>query len=134
MTAVVENKTFEEKMKDRIKESIGDLIGDEDLKKLLDAAMHDVFFKPSRIKINSYDWKDGPSFLQQIVQELMEPVVREYIKEYIDTNQDVVTKTIGEVVQEGVGVSMIKAMHGLFQQDLYTLSANIQSRLQSRGI
>lgn len=134
MTAVVENKTFEEKMKARIKESIGDLIGDEDLKRLLDSAMQDVFFKPSKIKINSYDYKDGPSFLQEIVKELMEPIVREQIKQYINTNQDTVDKVIGEVVQEGVGMSMVKAMHSLFQQDLYTLQNNIHNRLVTKGI
>lgn len=133
-TDIAENKTFEEKMKARIKESIGDLIGDDDLKKLLDSAMHDVFFKPSKIRVNSYDYKDGPSFLQELVKELMEPKVRELVKEYIDSNQEVVLKTLNDVVQEGVGMSMVKAMHSLFQQDLYTLQGNIHNRLISKGI
>jgi hypothetical protein len=33
MSNIVENKTFEEKMKDRIKDSIGDMISDSDLSK-----------------------------------------------------------------------------------------------------
>lgn len=133
-TAITESKTFEEKMKERIKESIGDLIGDEDLKKLLDAAMYDVFFKPSKIKVNSWDTKDGPSFLQEIVKELMEVKVREAIQEYVNTHADEVNKTIDDVVAEGVGSAMIKAMHTLFQKDLWTLQSNIANTLSSKGL
>ena len=134
MTNIVENKTFEEKMKDRIKESIGDLIGDDDLKKLLDAAMNDVFFKPSKIKINSYDYKDGPSFLQEIVKEEMEGKVRDIVKEYVNSHEDEVNKIINDVVSEGIGVAMIKAMNILFQNQLYAFQGNIANQLASRGL
>ena len=134
MTNIVENKTFEEKMKDRIKESIGDLIGDDDLKKLLDAAMNDVFFKPSKIKINSYDYKDGPSFLQEIVKEEMEGKVRDIVKEYVNSHEDEVNKIINDVVSEGIGIAMIKAMNILFQNQLYAFQGNIANQLASRGL
>ena len=133
-TSIIENKTFEEKMKDRIKESIGDLIGDEDLKRLLDAALHDVFFKPSKIKINSYDYKDGPSFLQEIVRELMEDKVRDIVRDYINSHEDEVNKIIGDVVAEGVGGAMIKAMNNIFQNQLLSFQGNIANQLASRGL
>ena len=132
--AIVENKTFEEKMKDRIKESIGDLIGDEDLKKLLDAAMHDVFFKPSKIKVNSWDTKDGPSFLQEIVKELMEDKVRDAVQVYINTHTDEVNKIIEDVVTEGAGMAMVKAMNQLFSNQMYMFQSNIANQLASRGL
>ena len=132
--AIVESKTFEEKMKDRIKESIGDLIGDEDLKKLLDAAMHDVFFKPSKIKVNSWDTKDGPSFLQEIVKELMEDKVRDAVQVYINTHTDEVNKIIEDVVTKGAGMAMIGAMNNLFQNQLFAFQSNIANQLASRGL
>lgn len=132
--AIVENKTFEEKMKERIKESIGDLIGDDDLKKLLDAALHDVFFKPSKIRVNSYDYKEGPSFLQEIVKEEMEGKVRDAVKEYINSHEDEVNKIINDVVSEGVGVAMIGAMNQLFRNQLFTFQSNIAQQLSSRGL
>ena len=134
MNAIVENKSFEEKMKERIKDSIGDLISDEELKKLLDAAMYDVFFKPSKIKINSYDYKDGPSFLQEIVKELMEEKVRDEIKNYINDHKDDVNKIISDVVQEGVGMSFVKSLQNIFRNDLYQLQGNIQNTLMNKGI
>lgn len=132
-TVIAENKTFEEKMKDRIKESIGDLIGDDDLKKLLDAAMHDVFFKPSKIRVNSYDYKEGPSFLQEIVKEEMEAKVRDVVKEYVNTHEDEVNKIINDVVSEGVGTAMIGAMNQLFRNQLFAFQTNITQQLSSRG-
>lgn len=134
MNAIVENKSFEEKMKDRIKESIGDLIGDDDLKKLLDAAMHDVFFKPSKIKINSYDYKDGPSYLQAIVKELLEEKVRECIKEYIDNNTEEVEKVINDVLQEGIGKCIMSAIATMFQSQFMMFQNNITNQLHNKGI
>lgn len=134
MASIVESRTFEEKMKDRIKESIGDLIGDEDLKKLLDAAMYDVFFKPSKVKISSWESKDGPSFLQEIVKELMEEKVRDEVRAYINSHEDVVNKIVSDIVTEGVGLAMMRAMSSIFQSQMYTFEANVRNQLANKGL
>lgn len=134
MTNIVENKNFEEKMKDRIKESIGDLITDEELKKLLDAAMYDVFFKPIKVKVSSWETKDGPSYLQGIVKELLDEKVRSVIKDYIDNHTEDVEKTIKTVVENGIGAAMMAAINSMFSTQIYQFQSNIQAALQNKGI
>ena len=41
-------KTFQERIADRIRESIGDLITDEDLAEMVTRGIDDVFFKPGK--------------------------------------------------------------------------------------
>lgn len=134
MTNIVENKNFEEKMKDRIKESIGDLITDEELKKLLDAAMYDVFFKPSKVKVNSWDTKDGPSYLQGIVKELLDEKVRAEIALYINEHTEEVDKTIKTVVENGIGAAMMSAMNSMFSTQMYQFQSNVEQALHNKGI
>lgn len=134
MTNIIENKNFEEKMKDRIKESIGDLITDEELKKLLDAAMYDVFFKPSKVKVNSWETTDGPSYLQAIVKELLDKTVRSVIKDYIVNHTEEVEKTIKTVVENGIGAAMMSAFSSMFSTQFYQFQSNVQAALQNKGI
>jgi hypothetical protein len=74
---VVQAKTLQERVGDRIREQIGDLLTDDDLKKLVDRALEDAFFKERR-ENRQY----GQDILHppQIVQR-----VNDLLKERVDT-------------------------------------------------
>lgn len=131
MNEITTGNTFEERMKARIKDSIGDLITDEDLTKLINRGVEDVFFKKTVIRVNSYDTKEGPSLLESIVKELLETQVRDCVKDYLKDNSETVKTTIDEVVREGIGKAMIAAMNQSFQNSLYQFQANISQQLSN---
>jgi hypothetical protein len=132
MTVITENKTFEERLKDRIKDSIGDLIADDDLQKLVNTGVQDVFFKPTKVKINSWEFKDGPSLLHSIVKELLEQKVKDSIDDYIKNNNDEVQKVITAALQEGVGVCVFKAMNSIVEKKLWEFHSAVSNELQQR--
>lgn len=129
--AIATGNTFEDRMKARIKDSIGDLITDEDLTKLINRGVEEVFFKKTTIKTNSWDTKEGPSLLESIVKELLEDQVKDAVKVYIKDNSETVNKTIEAVVQEGIGKSVIAAMNQNFQSSLYSFQAQIAQQLSN---
>lgn len=57
-TEVTTAVSFEQRMKDRIRESIGELISDEELQKMVHRGVEEVFFKPGTKKINPGSWQE----------------------------------------------------------------------------
>jgi hypothetical protein len=136
MTDIVESKTFEQRMKERIRDSIGDLISDEDLTKMVDRSLEEVFFKPrSNPKHASY-YNAGepatiPPLLHELVKEVMEANVQAAVREYIGSHTEEVNATIQKVVQEGIGVAVLGAMNSMFNYQLSNLQNNISQQINN---
>jgi hypothetical protein len=137
MNKVTIPKTFEEKMKERIKDSIGDLISDEDLSKLVARSMEEVFFSPSKVKARPESWsnemKDGPSFMNKLMVELMGEKMEGKIQEWMDAHPDEIIQMIDNTVKAGLGMAMLNAIDMKFQHQLSTFQVNVNQMItQSR--
>ena len=130
-TDITTPSNFQERMMERIKASIGDLITDDELKKLVDRGMDEVFFKKEIIKVGYYDTKQSPSFMEKIVKELMEDKVRERMKVYLTEHEKEVLEVVEKVIKEGAGAAVMQALASTFSSQLFTLQNNIQNQLQS---
>jgi hypothetical protein len=136
MTDIVQSKTFEQRMKERIRDSIGDLISDEDLSKMVDRSLEEVFFKeranPKRTSYyNSGEPDTLPPLLHDIVKTAMTEQVSEAVKEYIGNNREQVDATIKTVLEQGMGNALISAMNGVFSTQLSSLQVNLANQFNS---
>lgn len=131
VTALANAMSFQDKVKERIQSSIGDLMTDEDLKKLVDAAMHDAFFKPTIIRSQYGHETQQPPFFTTLIREELSNKVEEYTKEYIKDNAE----KLAEIIKEHLDVSFVQAVtrafNTMFQNDLYQVQNNIFNKLQS---
>jgi len=84
-TDIMQQKSFEEKMKERIKDSIGELITDEELSKLVERAVDEVFFKEQVIHKSYGRDEYKPSLICDIIEKLLKKSVERNISMYIDT-------------------------------------------------
>jgi predicted house-cleaning noncanonical NTP pyrophosphatase (MazG superfamily) len=136
MTDIVESKTFEQRMKERIRDSIGDLISDEDLTKMVDRSLEEVFFKPRPNPKHTAYYNSGepatmPPLLHELVKEVLEANVQAAVREYIGSNQEEVNATIQKVVQEGIGAAVLGAMNSMFSHQLMNLQNNISQQISN---
>ena len=127
-TAVVEAMSFQDKLKKRIQEQIGELMSDEDLKRLVDAAMHDAFFKP-KVRNNGYHTTEEPAVLESILRDLLRSQVQTLVKEYLKENAEVVEKIVKQTLEVDFATIVAAGFNQLFQNDLYQLQTNISNRL-----
>lgn len=128
---IVVQQSFEERMKDRIKESIGELITDEELSKLVRKSVDQVFFAPTKIK-QGWDTKEGPSLLNGIIKELLTPQVSEVVQQYINDHPEEIIKSIKEVLSVGMGTALLNAFNSQFQAQLFALQSNIENMIAKR--
>ena len=131
VTAVANAMSFQEKVKQRIQNSIGDLMTDEDLQKLVDAAMHDAFFKPTTINSTYGGSSQQPPFFITLIREELSGKIEKLAKEYIETNADQFATLVKEHLDTTFAQAVARAFNTMFQNDLYQLQNNIFNKLSS---
>lgn len=128
-------KTFEERLKERLKESVADLMTDEDLKKLVDRGMVDIFFaeRPNpEYTSYGYGHKEPqflPSHFKVMLKELMEEKMTEAVKAWLIENQDKVMAAVDETIRLGAGQAMLAAIDFNMKSSLEMLRVNVQTML-----
>ena len=89
MSEIAPLQSFEEKIKERLKRDIGDLIPDEMLTTLIEKSINQIFHEP-RIKKN--DWgsvlESKPSWFQETVENLLQKEVNRLIRDYIKDHEE----------------------------------------------
>lgn len=131
MTSVITNETFETKMKTRIKESIGDLITDEELSRLINNSVKELFLDPREMPSTGYNKQYKVPLIHEIVKECLDANVKAMVNSYIKENSDVVEKHISTVFSEGIGEAILKALAMKFQGDMIMMESNIINRLRN---
>jgi len=126
---IVEQKSFQERMKDRIRADIGDLITDEELTKLIQDGVEDVFLSPI-VEKRGWDHIEKPSLLHGLIKELLTEQVRSAVDIYLKDHNKEAMAVISEVVTFGMGKALMAAIRNTFEQDLLNLECNIRNKLQ----
>jgi hypothetical protein len=129
-TEIATSRTFQEKMFERIKEQMGDLLTEEDLKKMVDAAMQKAFFDPV-IERNSYgnETKHLPVFVTMIKKET-EDQVKHAVKAWIDAHPEAVISALNEALEKG----MFKMALSYFESKTYGPMQELVMKLQQKGM
>ncbi len=126
--SIATSVTFEDKMRDRIRDGIGDLITDDELNKLIQRGIEETFFKKKTIK-KGYDTIEGKSFIEEMLLESLQPRMRSSIDEWVKSNSDLVAKSVEAVITRGAGDAVVKAFNDMFQSQFYMFQSNIQNML-----
>lgn len=131
-TAVAPNKSFEERMMDRIRESIGDLMTDEDLRKIVERGVEKaLFFRAPKPKSYHYD-KDEfePSFVDRMVKQLLQDRMDHAIREWMNANSDRVETIIKQALGDGIITCLVHRLNERFA----TAELDLLERLRSDGL
>ena len=136
MAEIAIQKSFEEKMKDRIKDSIGDLITDEQLSLMINRSMEEVFFKPTKVKSKQYPYAEeaGPVMLHELIKELLVPEMQVAVKGYIAEHKDEVLKQIDLIIRNGAGKIFMDAITNQMFMPLQSLKLNVESTFVQNGM
>ena len=125
-------RNFQQKMFDRIREDLGNLMPEEEIKKLLDAAMQKAFFEPFITKSTEYPYRETftQSHFIKLIQEEMENQIKDLMKEWLETHKEEVSKLVKETLEGGITTIIVKWIELQMQGPLF----NLQSELARKGI
>jgi len=130
MTQVTAPQTLQERVGARIKEQIGDLLTEDDLKRLVETALHDAFF--TRKKIND-QWDREIRFeephIVEVVRTLLKERVDVAVTAWLDAHKDEFKQHLDDAIGNGLLVFMKTWLDGKVQTDLFNFGQALQTRL-----
>lgn len=98
---VVTNQDFQTRMFERIRGQLGDMMTDDDLKRIVEAAVQKSFFE-GRIERRQYgnDVHHPPLFVELVAKEVR-PAVERAAADWVEANKEQVIAAIKGAISEG---------------------------------
>lgn len=133
-TEIAQKKSFEEKMKDRIKESIGDLIDDEKLTELVEQGIKSAFLEPrpvyskstfSRGQIDRHD----PPYIEEMLKEFLAERMDAAIIAWCNKNSDKLIKHLKQTLERAPAEAFLASLGKVFEARVSNLHAEMMDDL-----
>lgn len=126
MNEIATTKAFQERVFEKIRADIGNLMTDDELKSLLNAAMQKAFFEPTR-RTDSYQrTTDEPPVFVTLTRGLMQDRVSSAIEKWINEHPEEVNKIIREVLAGGIAGAIAMHFEMRFAQPLQQLRHELE--------
>lgn len=126
--------TFQERMFERVRESLRELLTAEEAKALVDKAIQESLFKAEPIYDN-YRRVTGskPSAFVELVRNEIQPLVKTCIQEWLAEHEEEVKTSIQTVVEQGIAGAVIKVFRDEMRHPMYELGGKLQQVINKIG-
>lgn len=124
------SQTFEEKMREHVKEGFGKHITDEDIKKLIEKGVEDALFK-DRPRAGQYRTEYDPPLMDLWVNKHLQVEMNRCIQEWIKENEELLLEQVKKVIQQGAGEAFVKAFRNLVDHEFMQLATRVEERLRN---
>jgi len=143
MTAIVTSnqlspaeRDFQEKMKERMRAAMGDLMPDEVLRGIVERGINEAFF--ARPELPKNHWNDtqkfGEAWMVTFVREDLRKQVETHIKTWMADNPDKIVAIMQQTFDTGLVKTVINTLGRLFQPAFDNLQAEKQDGLWTRYV
>lgn len=121
---IATNETFQQRMFEKIRDQMGDLLTDDELKKLLANAVEKAFFEPTR---GSYNSVEPPMFVK-LIQKAMENRVHSAVTEWMNENPEQMEKAIQDVLKNGMFSAVMTVFEQRMSHPIHMLAENLRQQ------
>jgi hypothetical protein len=119
-------QSFEERMMVRIKEAIGDMITDDELKTIVAKGIDKAFFAQTVIADDYGRKKFSEPLALKAVQEFARKKVDMVVEEWLKNNPEEMLNLVENVIKEGMAKLLIDAFNDKMNNALYQFKHEIQ--------
>lgn len=133
-TTLATTQSFQEKMYERIRDSIGELMSEEDLKKLTAAAIERAFFEPRVTETGYGHVTKTESRFVEMVEKLMRSRVEQAVSAWIETHPDEIKERLDETIGRGMVGLVVAYLESKVAGPLSEFAQQLQSQLNIRNM
>lgn len=120
-TELTPQQKFEDKLRERLRADIGDLIPDEVLKELVDKTIQKGFFEQRR---------DGKgSWFEEEVRKLLQSRIQEIIQRYMKDNRDAIATKATEIIVANGPRMLGNVLVSMFSGSAYSISTEVTRKV-----
>ena len=124
---------FRDRVKEKLKEDIADLLPDDVLAGMVEQAINEEFFK-ERVTRNNYGSETGrePSWFVQEVVKIATPIIKRAINDYLENHRDIIDKALQDfLTEQNLAAMMFTSLRTATQQDMQNFVNTIAERLST---
>ena len=122
---------LEEKLIAKIKESMGDIIGPEDLKPIVARCIEEIFFMPVLLSEHYGTREYGRSLVAGAILELMEPSVKTETAAWFQAHGGELAGEIKSIISDGLLKMIVRHLEQLWGDAFLTFGEEIIQKIQS---
>lgn len=126
---------FQNKVTEKIRNDIGQLLPKEVVDGLFNKAVNEHFFKPRIIQDTNWSSRttEIPSWFVQAVADASQPILEQAIKEYVKNNEAVIKKAMDEFLStQNLTLLTCASLAQQMNNQVYQVVEQIMSRLTNR--
>ena len=134
-------EAFQERVKNRLRDDIGELLPDEALAEMVQRVVEEEFFKKRTDRVGpTYSAKtiEKPTWFQELVVEAAKPVIEAKILQFLSDNRAEIDRQIKETIERGAMSLAVytfdSVILGALRRQEWSIGALIDEQLQQRGL
>ena len=126
--------TFQERLKERLRDSIGELLSDDDLTALVERGIDEVFFQPRyERRPGAYSTETLPPLIHEVVKDVLSAQMREAVERWLSSHEDEVRQALEDCVKDGAGMALMRAFTSYFQDSMNKMQWDAVNKMQQLG-
>ena len=127
-TALADPRSFEDRLRDKLRANIGDVMTDEDLKGLIERGLDDLLFK-ERVHHGTIGYRSETKYEPPLIQELLlaelRPLLERAVKDWLNEHHDETMAAFNQTMEDGLGQAMLNAFARMFDGALQPMRQQI---------
>jgi len=129
-TAITPQQTFEQNMKDRIRQDIGELMPDDVLTEMINQGVRSAFLEDRKTHDSYGRSTTKPPWIVDLLVELLDEKMREQTAQWIVDNDQLIIDSFGNRIDERLASSVVKAFDNIFRQQIYELGSRVTETIE----
>lgn len=126
-TEITDTKTFQERMFERVRDQMGDLLTETELKQIVDQAVNKAFFEPRKISTGYRD-EIKPAIFVEMMETELKSRVGKALEQWIQDNPEAVAQAIEKVIQEGITKAVMQTLEWRMNWPLQQFAEQLRSK------
>ena len=125
---------FEDKMKERIRSGIGELMPDEALAKIVERGIEEAFFKVIEERDSWGRTTKVAPWIVKFLQVKCQQRVEKQVTEWISHNSEKLSDLAKQSIENGLATATLNTFARLWQEPLNQLQTTISKKFESMGV
>jgi hypothetical protein len=126
----VKTQSFEDRFMDKLREAMGAMMTEDELRKLIERGVEKFLFEPRRIPDNrGYGGTvEKPPLLQELLEKHLHDRMSAACAAYLKEDSAAVKALIEQTLQEGLAAAMVVGFRALFRDEITEFARQLAER------
>lgn len=128
-TDVTLPQSFQEKISEKLKDSIADLLSEEELKRLVEAGITQHLFNRRPDRYHGDQLSVAEAILKQLAGPRLEAELHLQLADWMKANDEYVKSLVTDAIQKGAGELMLRAFSNALECSMISMFENFRNNL-----